>query len=466
MSDQRIKITIGDSVWSYCAQFVSIGSGIILLPLVLNKLNTPDIAIYYILFSLSSLVTLFDFGFSSQFGRNISYVFSGATTLQKEGVAYSENRQVDFRLLKQLLATAQYIYKRLALYAFLVLSVAGTCYMYKVTDGFSLTAYLFPIWILYILSVYFKIRFLYYNALLMGKGQVKYLQQTTVVYRVITIFFCSFLLLLNCGLVSVVLSDFVALSIQRYLARRGFYTCEIKKELQLFKVSTEEMKSMYAILWYNAQKLGLTSFAGFLVSQLGLFFAGFYLPLEIVASYGLMCQLVMVISALSTTLVTIHVPYFASCIVQHEYEELLKRFSILLLVFYAVFSIGVLLLISIVPFLLIYIKSQAFLPSLSLVLVYSIIRLLECNHANFATVLVSNNKVPYMKAALFSGFFTLVGLLVVLKYTNWGLWGIVLVPGIVQGVYQNWKWPKVVCEEYEIGYFRLCMLCLKKRIKT
>lgn len=459
-----IRVTFGDSIWSYFAQLISISSGIVLLPFVLNKLTTDEIAIYYILFSLSSLVTLFDFGFSSQFARNISYVFSGATELKKEGVAYSDNLQIDFSLLCQLIASARCIYKRLALYALLILSIVGSWYLYKVTNGFLLTNNLFSVWILYVVSIYFKIRFLYYNALLMGKGQIRYLQQTTIVYRILYIMLCVLFLFFNCSLHSIVLSDFISLAIQRYLARQGFYTPLIKEKLLSFTVSKQDIQSIYVILWYNAKKIGLTSFAGFLVSQLGLFFAGFYLSLEAVASYGLMCQLVMVISTLSSTLLTIHVSYFASCIVQHRYDELLKRFSALLLIFYVLFGIGTVFLISVIPIFLDYIHSKAFLPPIILVLVYSMIRLLESNHANFATILAANNKIPYMKAALFSGFSTLFGLLIVLKFTNWGLWGVVLVPGIVQGVYQNWKWPKVVCKEYEISYFRLCMLCLKKNV--
>lgn len=463
MSSQVIKITVSDSLWSYLAQFVSIGSGIILLPLVLNKLTTGEIAVYYILFSFSSLVTLFDFGFSSQFGRNISYVFSGATKLKKEGVDYTDNRQVDYRLLKQLIVTARFIYRRLALYAVLILAVGGSGYLYKVTDGFSLTPQLVQIWILYIVSIWVKVRFLYYNALLTGKGQIKYMQQITVVYKVVNILLCSLLLWLNWGLLSVVVTELLSLAIQRFLAVRGFYSRKMKEKIGVWEVSKGEIRAMYSILWYNARKLGLTFFAGFLVSQLGLFFAGFYLSLEMVASYGLMSQLVMVISVLSSTLLTIHGPYFASCIVQHTYPELLKRFSILLLIFYLLFVLGILLLTTVVPPVLVYIRSQAHLPAASLVLVYSVIRLLESNHAHFASLLEAKNKVPYMKAALYSGFFTLVGLVVVLKYTDWGLWGIVLVPGIVQGGYQNWKWPKEMCKEYCISYAQLCALGVKRK---
>lgn len=50
MSEHTIKVTLSDSLWSYCAQLISIGSGIISLPLILVKLTTSEIAIYYIIF--------------------------------------------------------------------------------------------------------------------------------------------------------------------------------------------------------------------------------------------------------------------------------------------------------------------------------------------------------------------------------------------------------------------------------
>lgn len=321
----------------------------------------------------------------------------------------------------------------MGLYALILLSIIGSWYLYHVTKGFSISQHLYPIWLLYIVTTYFKVRFLYYNAFLLGAGKIKYLQQTTIIYRISNIFISALLLLCNLGLISIVISDLISLIIQRYLAQKGFYTNDLKRKLSIANVSNNQIKDLYSTIWYNAKKIGLTSFASFLVSQIGLYFAGFYLSLESVASYGLMCQLVAVISTISTTLITINLPYFSSCIIKNRQDELLKRFSVLIILFYLFFIIGTILLLSIAPSILIWIHSKAFLPSVSILLVYSIIRLLEGNHGNFASILVSSNKVPYMKAALISGFFTLLGLIVVLKYTNWGLWGIVLVPGLVQG---------------------------------
>jgi hypothetical protein len=93
------------------------------------------------------------------------------------------------------------------------------------------------------------------------------------------------------------------------------------------------------------------------------------------------------------------------------------------------------------------IKSQTPLLSKPLILLALLISFLETNHANAGGILLTKNEVPFFKAALFSGVFTVVLLLVFLNYTNFGIWGLLLAQGIAQGCYQNWKWPLVVMRE-------------------
>jgi hypothetical protein len=59
---------------------------------------------------------------------------------------------------------------------------------------------------------------------------------------------------------------------------------------------------------------------------------------------------------------------------------------------------------------------------------------------------LTKNKVPFFKASLISGCFTVVLLFLFLKYTNIGVWGLILSQGIAQG-YNNWKWPMEVLRE-------------------
>ena len=81
-----IEITKKDIAWSYIANIFSIASGIIVLPVILNRLDAEEVGLNYIMLTISSLVSLLDFGFAPQFGRNFTYVNSGVQSLRKEGI--------------------------------------------------------------------------------------------------------------------------------------------------------------------------------------------------------------------------------------------------------------------------------------------------------------------------------------------------------------------------------------------
>ena len=104
-----VNVSRKDVFWGYFAQFFSIGSGIITLPLVLHMLSEEEIGMNYLMLTLGSLVALFDFGFSPQFGRNVTYIFSGAQELKEEGISVSSS-EINYRLLATMIHTAKYVY--------------------------------------------------------------------------------------------------------------------------------------------------------------------------------------------------------------------------------------------------------------------------------------------------------------------------------------------------------------------
>ena len=71
MSNIRNNISVGksDVVWSYLAKFLGIASGLLVLPVVLNRLSAEEIGLNYLMLTIGAMVGLLDFGFSPQFGR-------------------------------------------------------------------------------------------------------------------------------------------------------------------------------------------------------------------------------------------------------------------------------------------------------------------------------------------------------------------------------------------------------------
>ena len=54
------------------------------------------------------------------------------------------------------------------------------------------------------------------------------------------------------------------------------------------------------------------------------------------------------------------------------------------------------------------------------------------------------NRLPYTFSFIFFGILTILCTYIGLSRFGLGLWGIVLIPLVVQSLYNNWKWNQVV----------------------
>lgn len=267
------------------------------------------------------------------------------------------------------------------------------------------------------------------------------------------------------GLLGVVIANLIAPFILRYLAYRYFFTAQMKGDLSPYASSKEERSHYFSIIWHNARKIGLVMVGSYGINRFGLFLAGLFLSLEEVGSYGLMTQLVNVTVSLAANYFYVSEPQFALFKVRGETERLLKRFALTMNVFYLVFAVGTLFLIFCCPPLLELIRSQSVLPGWPVLLVYSIVILLEQNHSLFSSIIVVGNEVPYVKPALLSGLAIVIGSYLTLRFTGWGIMGLILVQGVCQLAYNNWKWPLVVCRDFRISFPRFLRVGMQESLK-
>lgn len=68
-----VRLNNKDYIWSYIGVFFSVCSNIILLPFILHYLSSDMYGLWGVFQSLAAITTLFDFGFSTTFARNINY---------------------------------------------------------------------------------------------------------------------------------------------------------------------------------------------------------------------------------------------------------------------------------------------------------------------------------------------------------------------------------------------------------
>ncbi|MDR1884362.1 MAG: polysaccharide biosynthesis protein [Prevotella sp.] len=461
-----ISLSKKDIYWSYLAQFFSLASGIIILPMVLRMLSTEEIAMNYLMLTIGSLVALFDFGFAPQFGRNITYIFSGVQELKKENISIVEKHTgINYRLLATMISTAQFVYRRLALLVLSIMLTLGTLYIYHITHGFTTVKNSLLIWCIYSLSTFFNIYYSYFNSLLTGRGLIMESKKAMVFSRIAYLILSFGLLYLGMGLVGLSLANLITPFVNRYISYYYFFTKDIKENINTIFITRKEKYDLFKKIWYNSKKLGLVFIGSYAISKLSMFLAGLFLSLDEVASYGLMIQLVGLIMTVSTTLFYAYNPIFSALRVEHNNDKLIRTFAFTMNIYYLLFIIGSLFLIFIIPWLLQLVGSNAVLPNNNIVILFCFIMFLEGNHSCFSTMIVTKNKIPFVESSLIAGAVIAIGDYLSLAFTSLGIWGLVLVQGITQIVYANWKWPFEICKEFGITPINFLKLGFKSSLE-
>lgn len=448
-----IKISKADVIWSYIAQFLHLASGILVLPYVLRMLPAEEIGLNYLMLTIGALVALLDFGFAPQFGRNISYIYGGAQQLKREGVECIEGADINYHLLASMIQVAKKVYRILSVVVLAVMLTAGTAYMYYITEGFTSVRNSLLIWVVYSLSTYFQIYFTYYNSLLTGCGMIKESKYAIIASRLAYIVLSIGFIYSGLSLLGLCLANLISPFLARFISYHYYFTDDLRVKLSEENVTVEENRELFGVIWYNAKKLGINFLGAYAINKMGMFIAGLYLTLTEVSSYGLMIQLVTLIGTVSAMFFNTMNPKFAVYRVHNDINKLINQFACSQIVFYVLFIIGSAILIFLGPLVLIVIESNSILPPVHILTLYCVVVLLEINHSNFATIIVTGNDVPFVKASILAGIAIVLCSFVALHYFSAGIMGLVLSQGFCQLVYGNWIWPKYVLDEFGISYF-------------
>lgn len=446
-----MKISKKDVIWSFSATFFKVASSALLLPLILRMLPAEDVGLYTIFLSVTTMVSLFDFGFSPSFSRNISYIFSGVNELKKEGLSESvKNGKVDYCLLKGTIDSMKWLYIRIAFAVFFFLAIAGTYYISLVLDNYSGNkTHAYIAWgILCIINCY-NLYTYYYDSLLIGKGLIKTSKQIIVFSQIIFLLAATFLLLLGYGLIAIVSSQLLYVVISRTLSRKAFFTIELRSKLK--KTVSGLRSSVLKSVTPNAIKLGLTILGGILIQRSAIIIGSLFIPLSDIASYGLTRQLFDILSGLAPVYIITYIPLISKYRVEGKTEKIKSIYIKGTIISFMVFFIGFFIIYLFGENALALLGSETILLPKGLIIAAMLVTLLEMNHASAGNILVTKNEVPFFKPSIISGLITAILIYVFLRFTDIGLFSLFLAPGIVDIAYQSWKWPLEVIKDLKIS---------------
>lgn len=436
-----------DVLWGLAATIVTVGAGVIFLPFILYKMSAETVGLWNVFLTVSSLVTLLDFGFLPSFARNVSYIFSGAKNLQKEGVEVLHNEQdVDYGLLKTTIVAMQKFYRWMALAIFLLLASCGSAYMlmllrkYNGDQTDALVA-----WIMLVFVSCYNLYTMYYEALLTGKGYIKRMYQINILGQSCYIIVGVLLIYFDFGLTAIVTSQLISIVIRRTLYKKVFLTKQMRESLSA--AQEHDIKPVLQAIVPNATKMGLTNLGGFLITRSAIFIGSAVLPLTDMAAYGVTFQVLIILARCASIVYTSYIPKMAQYRVQNDIANLRKIYVHSVLFLTAVFLLGSVALFCFGDWAINFIKSDTHFLSFNMTLVLIITQFLEANHIIASGFILSDNKIPFFIPSLLSAAATLVLMIIFLYCTPLGLWSLILAPGIAQLAYQNWKWPAVVIKE-------------------
>ncbi len=447
-----MNITRFDAAWNFFATLFRIGSTVIVLPLVLRYLSKEDYGMWTIFITYGSLLLIIDFGFANSFTRNITYIFSGVQELSKTGyVKASEEKSINYNLLKGVILAMRSYYRYAAFFYFVILSIATLHihYLLKTQYLHQDATLIYIAWIGYVFLSAYQMYTFYYDALLMGRGLVKRHKQITIISQLIYILSIAICVVNHLGLLSMVIGLILSVPVNRYLCYKIFYNPSLIQNLQQAKADNK--KEIIKLFSSNSIKLGLSSVAGYIILKGSVLISSQFLPLTVIASYGLTRQIIDVVMAIAGVWFVTYYPRMNYFRVNNDNEGV-KRLYIKSMLFYYLMSFaGMAVLIGCGSWVLTLVKSNTMLLPL-LPLLTLALSLFLINHHSFASnLLLVDNQVPFWKSSIVLSFVSLILLYIFLHY-NLGLWGLILSIALPQLCYPNWKWVYEIQKIYRFTF--------------
>lgn len=431
-----------DIVWGYIAQALNIGAGLILLPVILHYLPQEDVGLWFVFVTLGSLAQLLEFGFQPTLARNTAYVYAGAQTLVKKGLSVppAEGQQLSLPLLGALVHTARGIYRIVAVIAFIVLMGGGTLYISTLlTPSQNPWVYL-PAWVAFGLGYVATFYYGYFNGLLQGRGDITAANKVIIITRGTLIVLGALLVILGYGLPGLGAASLISAVVGRWASMRYYFVDARPEARQAHSNPPNQGDRLLKTLWHNSWRLGVVHLGAFLIQRSSILIASSFLGLAASASYGMTITILMALMSISTVIANVQLPHMNALQVSGKKQELRSVFGEIVIVSWMVFIVGMVFLVVLGDDLLHLIASKTPLLGMPELIALGVIILLELNHSVAAAYLTTQNEVPFLKAAVYSGLFiTALSLALV---SEWGVWGLILAQGAIQLAYNNWKWPK------------------------
>lgn len=442
-----------DVIWNYLGIFFGLGSNAIFLPVMIHYLPPDMVGLWYIFASIGDIVQLFDMGFNPTISHNVTYAWSGASDLKKDGVVFTEgNRGPNIPLMCGVLRACRFLYLRISLAAAFVMLVFGTLYIHNVAASY-LTWDVYIAWFIYIVSIFTNLYIGYYAVVLTGTGDVFRKNKATIISKGLFVILGVIGLALGFGLLCLSISYLVSGFVLRYLCRKYLLENHSFEPLLNSKNSVIEgkytVKYIIGTMWHNAWRDGLVTITAYLTGQATVLISGAYLSLYETGIYSVSMQIINVLLGVAGGLFGAYAPALQSCYVTKNVEKskVLYQRAISCLYFLTILGIIAFLVIGI-P--IIRFIRHDFIINRMYFTILAVSMFLMIRHRRAAFLISTWNTLPFTFAFISFGILSVFCTYIGLAFFHLGIMGLICIPLIVESLYNNWKWVVVVNKFYNI----------------
>lgn len=462
----QVSITKGDIIWSYLGTFMTLCSNVIMVPLMAYYLKGESLGLWFVFTSVGAITSLFDFGFTLTFARNITYCWSGVSKLQKNGICEVGMGEPDFFLMKKVLVTCKYIYMIISIVAFSLLITVGTIYIISVSSNFIGYNHIVA-WLIYVFATFLNLYYNYYDSFLRGVGAIKRANKNRIQARIVNLVLMFFLLLMDTGLLGASIAYASYGIVLRFLGKKYFYSYQnIGEELKKIKYrfAFQEIRDLFKTIWYNAWRDGLIQLCAYCSGQLSVIICSLYLSLTDTGAYSIGTQMAGAVAALSSVLYATYQPALQEAFAKRNSTKIKQCMSVIVCVYIISFILGTVLLIFIgVPIMkIIRSDSVVSIP----VLLGICTSLFITNYRTIYTSYFScTNRIIYMKAFIVSSIICVVLSFILMGYLHLNLWGLIISQILSQIMFNAWFWPMKANKEMglkSLDIFRIFFRTIKQ----
>ena len=439
-------------IWSWVFNGLRLGTGLLLLPLLLRVLPTEELGFYYFFINIFAVVALMDFGLLSGIDRFVVYAMGGATELKPFGMAAPVSQQTgpNYPLIWKLLFVARRLYLILTLVLVVVLGSVGTILVQLRISETHNPHHTWLAWGLTLASAAVELYSGWWNVFLRGMNQVLRMSRIYVMAYAIRLVLSCLLLLAGAGLLSVPIATILSALALRHAARRC--CLNVLAPYATTAPPRSEVRELLRTAWPNSWRSGLISLGGYLSTTANGLICVSVLGLAANAQYGLSVQLIYFMQSLAMAWMWVKWPLIGQYWARQDHVSLRRLFWQRLHLQALTFLVTVTLAIPFAPFLLDMLNTdKTMLPTFWLILL-AINALFEMHLASWNTLIATTNYVPFVLPVIASNVLSFVLALVLVHVTPLGVGALIIAPLLSGSLLNYWYWPRQGAKTLQTGW--------------